>query len=613
MRTVAGWAAAAAAGFAVYLRLAQTRAVNSDAAAQALQAWDMAHGNPLLRGWTTSDVSFYTTELPQYLLIELVRGLSAAVPHDAAALTYTLVVLLVALLAASRPAGRAAGRLGGRQAAARAAIAAGIMLAPQLGAGTNVLLSSPDHIGTSVPLLLTWLVLDRARPRWYVPAVIFALLAWAQVADSLVLPAGVVPLAGVCLFRLVRAPAAGPGEPAASARAAPAPRAVSRGRYEAALGAGAVLSVLAADLVLRLVHAAGGFSVRPLGPQLASASEILGHNLPVAGQCLLLLGGADFAGAAGSLGVAGLVVAALHLAGVAAEAAAFGLAAWRLRRLDRVSQVLVAAIAVNVAVFALTNRVYAASSAREIAPVLPCAAALAGRVLGGRVLGGRGPGGRVLGGPGPGGPGPGGRGPGGRGPGRWPAGAAPDRVRAGTAGRLLRPALGVIAAGYLAGLGAELTAPAAPPQAAPLTSWLERHHLGAGLSGYWEASVVTLTSGGRVAVRPVTVTAGRVTPNAGEVRADWFSPSAVAAHYVVLFPGVPGYPGFTDRPAVLATFGPPARVYRAGAYTVWYWPGNLLADLGGSRPPAGHEAADGPPGSRETVNGGGVTRPRSAD
>ena len=47
--------------FAVYLRLAQTRAVNSDGAAQALQAWDMLHGNPLLRGWTTSDVSFYTT------------------------------------------------------------------------------------------------------------------------------------------------------------------------------------------------------------------------------------------------------------------------------------------------------------------------------------------------------------------------------------------------------------------------------------------------------------------------------------------------------------------------------------------------------------------------
>ena len=536
--TAAAWTAAAVAGFAVCLRLAQTRAVNSDAAAQALQAWDMGHGNPLLRGWTTSDVSFYTTEVPQYLLVELVRGLSTVVVPDAAALTYTLVVLLASLLAASGPAGAAAGRLGGCRATVRAAIAAGIMLAPQLGSGTNVLLSSPDHIGTSVPLLLTWLLLDRARPRWYVPAAVFGLLAWAQVADSLVLLAGVVPLAGVCALRLVRPGWAGRERTAGPARS-----------YEVALVAGAVLSVAAADLVLRLLHAAGGFSVRPLGAQLAPAGVIFGHNLPVAGQCLLLLGGADFSGAATNLaptGVswAGPALAALHLAGVTAAAAAFGLAVWRVRGLDRVSQVLVAAIAVNVAAFVLTNRVYDLASAREIAPVLPFAAVLAGRVLADRFL------------------------------------AVWRRGRAGPVRWLLWPALGVIAAGYLAGLGAELAAPAAPPQAAALTAWLQRHHLGTGLSGYWAASVVTLTSGGQVAVRPVSVTAGRVTPNAGEVSQDWFDPGRAAVHYVVLFPGVPGYPGLTDRSAVLATFGPPGRVYRAGAYTIWYWPGNLLADLG---------------------------------
>ena len=36
----------------------------------------MLHGNPLLRGWQLSDVSFYTTELLQYLLIEQLRGLT---------------------------------------------------------------------------------------------------------------------------------------------------------------------------------------------------------------------------------------------------------------------------------------------------------------------------------------------------------------------------------------------------------------------------------------------------------------------------------------------------------------------------------------------------------
>ena len=47
----------------------------SDGAANAMQAWEMMHGDPLLHGWYVTDVSFYTTELPQYMLVEAVAGL----------------------------------------------------------------------------------------------------------------------------------------------------------------------------------------------------------------------------------------------------------------------------------------------------------------------------------------------------------------------------------------------------------------------------------------------------------------------------------------------------------------------------------------------------------
>jgi hypothetical protein len=506
-----GWTGAGGAGFVCYLRLAQTRAVNSDGAAQALQAWDLLHGNLLLRGWTTSDVSFYFTELPQYAVVELVRGLSAQVVPVAAALSYTLVVLLAALLAAGRGPRRAG--------LAGAAVTAGIMLAPQLGAGTNVLLSSSDHTGTAAALLLSWLVLDRAGPRRYVPVITLALLAWADAADSIVLIAGIAPLAAVCALRLARS---GPG---------PAER-----RWLAALGAGALAAAALADLVLRVIHAAGGFTVRPLGLQVAGPGAIFTHNLPVTGQCLLLLTGADVFAADGAGPVA---LAVLHLAGTAAATAGIVLAARRWRRLGLTDQVLLAAIAVNLAAFVLTDRVDGVPSAREIAPVLPLAAALAGRQLAPLLL-------TVL-----------------------------SRGSTGRR-RLLLPALILPAAGYLAGLGAELTVPAAPPQAAPLTAWLEAHPLGTGLSGYWEASIVTLTSDGRVAVRPVTASGGELRANPGEVRGSWFDPAQSAAHYVVFFPGVPGYAGFTDRVTVRADFGPPARVYQAGQYTVWYWPANLL-------------------------------------
>src|SRR6201987_4799414 len=61
--------------FFFYLRISGTQAVTSDGASIALQAWDMLHGNWLLRGWTLTDVSFYTTELPEYVLVEIFRGL----------------------------------------------------------------------------------------------------------------------------------------------------------------------------------------------------------------------------------------------------------------------------------------------------------------------------------------------------------------------------------------------------------------------------------------------------------------------------------------------------------------------------------------------------------
>ena len=447
------WTVAAVAAFAVYLRLAGTRAVNSDGASTALAAWDMLHGNVLLRGWSLPDANFSSTEIPQYALVELAVGLGQNVVHIAAAMTYTLALLLVALVAKAAATGR--------EAAARIAIGVGIMLAPQLGSGINVLVSSPDHFGTSVPLLLILLIIDRVRrPRWWAPVAVSLLLAWAQLADSVVLLAAVIPLAVVCAFRVARS----------------RQRLAARW-YEIALAGGAVAGFALAQIGYQVIHAVGGYTERPLGTQPAPLGEIFAHNLPIAAQCLLLLPGADFLGLPAGPGP---LFVALHLVGVAAAAVAIGLAVWRFGRRDPhpvgglTSQLLVAGIVINFAAFVATTHVFTVASAREIAPVLPFAAALACRELG---------------------------------PYSAPRLSAAD----GSAGPGIA-AFGLVLAGYLAGLGLELTGPAAPPQDAQLTAWLESHPIGAGLAGYWEANVVTLASGGRVAVRPVTIADGRVAP-----------------------------------------------------------------------------------------------------
>src|ERR1039457_6786881 len=99
------WMVAGLILFVCYLRLSRTDVVNSDGAGNALQAWAMLHGNLLRHGWKLSDASFYTTELPEYLLVELVHGVNAGLVHVAAALTYTVLVLLAALLAKGKAAG----------------------------------------------------------------------------------------------------------------------------------------------------------------------------------------------------------------------------------------------------------------------------------------------------------------------------------------------------------------------------------------------------------------------------------------------------------------------------------------------------------------------------
>jgi hypothetical protein len=504
------WVLGVLAVFAVNLQIARTRAVNSDGAGNALQAWAMLHGNWLLHSWSLSDVSFYTTELPEYILVELVRGLNAGVVDVAAAVTYTLAMLLAALLAKGSATGRAA--------VARVLITAGIMLAPQLSSGVNVLISSPDHIGTSVPVMAVWLLLDRARPRWYIPVIAAVVLGWAEVADVLVLYIGVVPLALVCAVRVCRAVAV-------------QRRPLASQWYTIALGVGALGGAAAATLALHVIRADGGFYSPDATAQLAAAGSILPGHLRIAGEGLLILGGADFLGLQLH---ASTVFIFLHVVGVLLLAWAFCLGAWRfLAGRDLVSELLVAGVAINLITYVISTQSASATSTREIAAVLPLSAALAGRLLGGRLVAAR-----------------------------------------------LVPLLAIVGAGYLAGMVYEVSQPAAPAQNQRLEAWLAARHLHTGLSGYWESNVVTLTSGNRVQIRQVVVTpGGRLIPSNVESDWAWYNPAHNSANFFVLTPGVPGYAGITSKRPVLATFGPPAHTYHVGMYTVLVWHKNLLREL----------------------------------
>jgi len=347
---------AAAVLFTCYWRQSRTQPISSDGAANALQAWDMLHGNLLLHGWMLSDVSFYTTELPQYMLIEVVRGLGPEVVNIGAAMTYTLLVLLAGLLAK--------GDAGGREGLTRFLLAAGIVLAPQLSA-TSTLLQAPDHTGTAVALLVVWLVIDRARPHWYVPVAVCVMLAWIMTADLIVLLTGIVPLVLAAGARAVRALARG-GEPS---------------WHELSLAGAAILAALIGWAAPLLIRAAGGYTVAPVPRKIVGI-----HRLPGAAQvtfhAVLNIFGANVFGVHSA---AVLAFAVLHLAGVALAAWAACLAVLRFfRARELLVPAFAVAIAVNLGAYLITPQILAAM--REIAAVLPLGAVLAGRLLAGQIL-----------------------------------------------------------------------------------------------------------------------------------------------------------------------------------------------------------------------------------
>jgi hypothetical protein len=530
---------AAIALFLCFLRFSWTYPAVTDGSDQALQAWDMLHGNLLLHGWTIADVTYYTTEVPQYMLIEMVRGLGPDVVHIAGASTYTLLVLSAGLLAR--------GRATGRDGLIRLLVAAGIMLAPQFGNATHLLLSQPDHLGTQIPLLLLFLLLDRAPRRWYIPGAAGAVLTWVIIADRVAVLDAVVPLALVCGARALLA-------------VLRHRKSVASQWYELSLVAASAVSFVAATLAVRLISDLHGYQVTPVKSATLAQLDTIPRRFVVALEGILNIYGGDFFHISqnspfgpelGGLPMAaGVALAAVHLAGVA-------LAVWGFFRAfryffdpsDLISPVLATAIVVNVAGYSVSIVAAGLFDTREILAVLPFGAVLAGRMVPGQLAG------------------------------------VPRR---------LKPALACAAAGvlacYLAALGYGAAQPPVADNEQAVIPWLEAHHLTYGLGTYAEANLITLDSGGRIAIREVSWWPSGDLPRHFETKASWDDPRYSYANFILTNSadhwGMDGggphrLASMIPRSAIAALHaGPPAHVYHYKTFTIMVWNHNLLENLG---------------------------------
>jgi hypothetical protein len=343
----AAWLGGSLALTALLVRISLTARVMSDGGNNALQAWDLLHGHLLLHGWQIGDANYYFLELPLMALTEALFGLGDLAEHVSSALTYTLIT--AAAVAVAVAGSRGAARV------VRGAAVLAVMAAPLFAGTVFLVLEEPDHTGTSLFILGSFLLIDRLPARRLTAPLLLVILTAGQFEDLTVRYVAVPAIIAVCAYR---------------ALAARSPRSP-----DTLLAGTALVSVPLSALFSKFwVHIGGFTTAQPRGG-LAPAHEWPHHVLITLANIRVLFGGAPVAGVVpGWKGYFGLACA---LAG------AFGFAwvAWRWRRASRAEQLIAAGIVVNVGLCVVSSFATAGNAAHELAAVLPCGAALAARAL----------------------------------------------------------------------------------------------------------------------------------------------------------------------------------------------------------------------------------------
>lgn len=345
---VLAWVAGAAALFTLFLRIKLSEPPSSDAANNALQAWDLLHGHLPLHGWIIGDATYYTFELPLMAVTELFLGLHTIAVHVAVSLTLLIVIALGAAIAVTDSRGAAR--------AVRAWVMVTVLIAPLLVTSDMwIILGFPDHTGTAIFLLVPCLLIDLAPARRFTAPLLCLILVAGEIGDVTVRYVAIPAVILVCAYRALAARSIKTGDAlnlvaaAVSLPLATAVRALMRhfGAY------------------LMVSPKTGLAPFRQWKPNLAytwHSIRLLFSTLPMPGD--------PPAGRTAIYGFALLIVAA---AGVLVSL-------WRWRRLRRAEQVLLVAIVVNVVAYTIST-LPSTKSPHDVVLVLPASAILAARAL----------------------------------------------------------------------------------------------------------------------------------------------------------------------------------------------------------------------------------------
>jgi hypothetical protein len=515
--------ALAAALATVTSRVARVYPVSSDDATGILEAKAVLQGNVLLRGWTLSNASFATTDLPFYIVAVALRGMRPSLLRDVPVMVY--VAMVAAALALGRGRRRASG---GR--AWLGVVAVVVLLGLPAGGLAEFVTKGYIRVGTTLGLFLALLALDVGGDQ-RIPArrlgLFAGLLALVMFSDGYALVFGGLPLLMVGAFGLCRANRYGPGRPVA-------------------VCSFALAAVVASLGLSHVVRAAGGFQVVPIPVRdywpgydpigvVAGNTRVLAANLPSLYRCVPgeWRSPGDLAASLGCWIGPGLLLLAVA-----------GLPAWRRLRGDRdhagdqarpadfVGDVLCVAIVLGLLAFIGSGNPKDRATLRYMIPVILSGAVLTGRRLADSVIDPR-----------------------------------PYAV-----------ALAVLAASYAVTVTADFRKPPAEHPSAALADWLIGRGLVHGFGPYWDANILTIYGADRVTMRPVTAERGIIEPFRWMSDDQWFSEGPVQFVAFSTHPGV-FYDFQVNERICNLNFGLPVHRYEVGTYTVLTYNGDLRAVL----------------------------------
>jgi hypothetical protein len=515
LTAAAAMAAAALVIFALSLAQSVTSLWDADTASVSLQGWDLVHGHLLLHGWWASDVNFYTFDAPIYGLCLAVLGFGDTALHVAGALIYTLVFLAAAWLAK--------GRAHGREAWLRVALT-GFFLAAVLfrGALLGSVVLVPDHYGTTVFALITFVVVCRHAERRWAPWAVLAVLTLGQLGDATVRYVAVpsvliVWFVDTLVTRRLRTP-------------------------QSRLALAAAASLLGSTALRAVMKHFGAYYLTKPHTQIASVAD-WGWHVKGTWLSLLSLFGVQTSGFPGA--DAG-TVAATVFGGFALLCGLAGMLYVLLRwtKVEVADRLLTVSTLVYLAAYAFsTVAVHGGGGGYEFVGVIALLATLTARTVPRLRLPGVNPGARGRG----------------------------RIVVAGTVAA-------VLAAVVCLASGTGLFRDTQSSSSQQLAGWLKQHNLTYGLSGYWDAAPTTVYSGGAVQVRQILFVPGAFVPYAWGAKQQWYEESQHYANFVIASDS-PADTASLRVSDALSVLGRPSATYHVDGSVVMVYSYNLLTKV----------------------------------